>query len=259
MSIPIRAPPSPAAANCRSAPATASRSRRPRTTTSEPLDGRCDVVVSGVTPAARFWTLTLYDQKGHLVANSLQRYGFTSQEIIRGADGALRDPRRVAVARRQLAADRRHRALCADAAALRYAGRRGDADPARCADALDCDGGVPMIRLLFTIIAGVLLGGVVHLVSVLALPRIATQDAYSRLTPMTKLNAVTALPLADPEQRADAVHGSGVRDRDLPLRSVGRPDQAHGAGQPGLHLGVVLHAQRGRLLRHQRPLRRHAR
>jgi len=55
-----------------------------------------------------------------------------------------------------------------------------------------------MIRLVFTIIAGVLLGGVVHLVSVLALPRIATQDAYSRLTPMTKLNAVTPLPLADP-------------------------------------------------------------
>jgi uncharacterized membrane protein len=55
-----------------------------------------------------------------------------------------------------------------------------------------------VIRLVFTIIAGVLLGGIVHLVSVLALPRIATQDAYSRLTPMTKLNAVTALPLADP-------------------------------------------------------------
>ncbi len=55
-----------------------------------------------------------------------------------------------------------------------------------------------MIRVLFTIIAGVLLGGVVHLVSVLALPRIATQDAYSRLTPLTKLNAVTPLALADP-------------------------------------------------------------
>jgi uncharacterized membrane protein len=55
-----------------------------------------------------------------------------------------------------------------------------------------------MIRVLFTIIAGVLLGGVVHLVSVLALPRIASQDAYSRLTPMTKLNEVTQLPLADP-------------------------------------------------------------
>ncbi|MDN3272871.1 DUF1254 domain-containing protein [Frankia sp. RB7] len=55
-----------------------------------------------------------------------------------------------------------------------------------------------MIRLLFTIVAGVVLGLVVHLVSVLALPRIATQDAYSRLTPMTKLNGVTQLPLADP-------------------------------------------------------------
>ena len=55
-----------------------------------------------------------------------------------------------------------------------------------------------MIRLVFTIIAGVLLGGVVHLVSVLALPRIATQDAYSRLSPMTRTNAVTPLALADP-------------------------------------------------------------
>jgi len=53
------------------------------------LDGRCDVVVSGVTPPARFWTLTLYDLKGRLVANSLQRYGFTSEEVIRGADGSF--------------------------------------------------------------------------------------------------------------------------------------------------------------------------
>ena len=55
----------------------------------KPLDGRCDVVVSGVTPAARFWTLTLFDRKGHLVANSLQRYGFTSQEIMRASDGTF--------------------------------------------------------------------------------------------------------------------------------------------------------------------------
>jgi hypothetical protein len=54
-----------------------------------PLDGRCDVAVSGVTPAARFWTLTLYDRKGHLVANSLQRYGFTSEEIVRASDGSF--------------------------------------------------------------------------------------------------------------------------------------------------------------------------
>jgi hypothetical protein len=55
----------------------------------KPLDGRCDVVVSGVTPAARFWTLALYDTKGRLVANTLQRYGFTSQEIVRSADGGF--------------------------------------------------------------------------------------------------------------------------------------------------------------------------
>ena len=53
------------------------------------LDGRCEVTVNGTTPPARFWTLTLYDRDGRLVANSLNRYGFTSQEIIRRADGSF--------------------------------------------------------------------------------------------------------------------------------------------------------------------------
>lgn len=53
------------------------------------LDGRCEVIVSGVTPAARFWTLTLYNPEGELVANSLNRYDFTSQEIVRRADGSF--------------------------------------------------------------------------------------------------------------------------------------------------------------------------
>ncbi len=53
------------------------------------FDGRCDVVLSGVTPAARFWTLTLYNPDGELVANSVNRYGFTSQEIVRNADGSF--------------------------------------------------------------------------------------------------------------------------------------------------------------------------
>lgn len=53
------------------------------------LDGRCDTVLSGVTPAARFWTLTLYNTEGELVTNSVQRYGFSSQEIVRSADGSF--------------------------------------------------------------------------------------------------------------------------------------------------------------------------
>ncbi len=53
------------------------------------LDGRCTVVVSGVTPAARFWTLTLYNAAGQLVSNTVGRYGFTSEEIVRNADGSF--------------------------------------------------------------------------------------------------------------------------------------------------------------------------
>jgi hypothetical protein len=53
------------------------------------LDGRCNVVLTGITPAARFWTLTLYNSTGELVANSVNRYGFTSQEIVRRADGSF--------------------------------------------------------------------------------------------------------------------------------------------------------------------------
>jgi hypothetical protein len=53
------------------------------------LDGRCDVVVTGTTPQARYWTITLYDPQGRLVANSLNRHGFTSQEIVRRSDGSF--------------------------------------------------------------------------------------------------------------------------------------------------------------------------
>lgn len=53
------------------------------------LDGRCEVTLSGITPAARFWTLTLYNPDGQLIANSIRRYGFTSQEIVRSADGTF--------------------------------------------------------------------------------------------------------------------------------------------------------------------------
>ena len=53
------------------------------------LDGRCDVVLSGTTPQARFWTLTIYDREGQLIASSLERKGFTSQEIARQSDGSF--------------------------------------------------------------------------------------------------------------------------------------------------------------------------
>jgi hypothetical protein len=53
------------------------------------LDGRCSVVLSGITPAARFWTLTLYSPDGELVPNAVHRHGFTSEEVVRRADGSF--------------------------------------------------------------------------------------------------------------------------------------------------------------------------
>ena len=53
----------------------------------EVFDGRCDYLISGITPQARYWTVTLYDPDGRLVANAIDRQDFTSQEIVRQADG----------------------------------------------------------------------------------------------------------------------------------------------------------------------------
>ena len=45
-----------------------------------------------------------------------------------------------------------------------------------------------ILHWLLWLIAGALLGGIVHLSAVLTLPRTATQDAYSRLTPIAPVN-----------------------------------------------------------------------
>lgn len=51
-----------------------------------------------------------------------------------------------------------------------------------------------MIRALLWILGALLLGGIVHLSTVLAMPTAATQDAYSRLSQLTPVNAVAPLP-----------------------------------------------------------------
>ncbi len=53
------------------------------------FDGRCTFTISGMTPAARYWTVTLYDPDGKLVANTIDRHSFTSDEIVRGGDGSF--------------------------------------------------------------------------------------------------------------------------------------------------------------------------
>ncbi|HTZ01384.1 MAG TPA: DUF1254 domain-containing protein [Xanthobacteraceae bacterium] len=51
-----------------------------------------------------------------------------------------------------------------------------------------------MIRGLLWILAAILLGGIVHLATVLAMPQTAKDDAFSRLAPLTPVNRVVPLP-----------------------------------------------------------------
>lgn len=54
-----------------------------------PFHPSCDYVVTGNVPRARYWTLTLLSPEGFLVPNTPRRYGFTSSEILRAADGTF--------------------------------------------------------------------------------------------------------------------------------------------------------------------------
>ena len=56
-----------------------------------------------------------------------------------------------------------------------------------------------MMRWLLWLIAGALLGGIVHLATVLILPSTATQDAYSRFSAIAPANTVTAVPPPTPQ------------------------------------------------------------
>ena len=57
-----------------------------------------------------------------------------------------------------------------------------------------------MIRWLFWLLGGLLLGGIVHLGSVLLLPRTATQDAYTRLSASAPANSMVPMPAATPDE-----------------------------------------------------------
>jgi len=53
------------------------------------LDGKCTYRVTGQTPPARLWTLTVYDADGHLMENPAERTAFHSREVLRHEDGSF--------------------------------------------------------------------------------------------------------------------------------------------------------------------------
>jgi len=57
-----------------------------------------------------------------------------------------------------------------------------------------------VIRLALWLLGALLLGGIVHLTTVLLLPRMATQDAYARVSGIAPVNAVIPIPGPTPEK-----------------------------------------------------------
>jgi uncharacterized membrane protein len=57
-----------------------------------------------------------------------------------------------------------------------------------------------VIRLALWLLGGLLLGGIVHLGTVLMLPAMATQDAYARVSAVAPVNAVIPIPPPTPEK-----------------------------------------------------------
>ena len=53
------------------------------------LRPECDYLVSGPMPTARFWTLSVLDRDGRVMANPMGRRGFTSSEILRDNGGGF--------------------------------------------------------------------------------------------------------------------------------------------------------------------------
>jgi uncharacterized membrane protein len=56
-----------------------------------------------------------------------------------------------------------------------------------------------MIRVALWLFGAVLLAGIVHLATVLLLPRLATQDAYARVATFAPVNTVVPVPTPTPE------------------------------------------------------------
>ena len=56
-----------------------------------------------------------------------------------------------------------------------------------------------MIRWLLWIAGGLVMGGIVHLATIMVLPRTATRDAYARLPPLAPVNGFAVLPAPTPE------------------------------------------------------------
>jgi hypothetical protein len=55
-----------------------------------PLTSACEYALRGSPLNARWWSLALYDGRGHLIANPSERYSVNSKDVLRRSDGSYR-------------------------------------------------------------------------------------------------------------------------------------------------------------------------
>ena len=106
-----------------------------------------------------------------------------------------------------------------------------------------------MIRWVLWLLGGIVLGGMVHLVTVLALPATATRDAYSRLLQITPVNQVVPLPEPVPATAllpfTDPAFAAAVCRYDLsaaPLKLTAPVSQAYTAVSFYTRKGIAYYA-----------------
>jgi uncharacterized membrane protein len=81
-----------------------------------------------------------------------------------------------------------------------------------------------MIRWALVIVVGVVLGAIVHLTTIMILPRTATQDAYMRLSAIAPVNTVVPVPPPTPDSATmpfmDPAFASAICRYDLSNGSI---------------------------------------
>jgi len=106
-----------------------------------------------------------------------------------------------------------------------------------------------MIRGVLWVLGGILLGGIVHLATVLLLPSTATRDAYDRLLPIAPVNSIAQLPAPTPEKAVlpfmDPAFSADVCRYDLskgPLKLTTPVSQAYTSVSFYTRYGVAYYA-----------------
>lgn len=106
-----------------------------------------------------------------------------------------------------------------------------------------------MMRWLLYVVAGLVLGGIVHFATILVLPRTATHDAYARLAPVTPVNGFTPVPPPTPAATAvpfmDPAFAAAVCRYDLaqgPLKLTAPVSQAYTSVTFYTRYGVAYYA-----------------